>query len=67
MQIRLKIEKRINVIEEIQPQLFLNVLTDHWRRQTLVLGGANPHFYLKISLYIALMFEKFKNSIISSA
>jgi hypothetical protein len=38
-----------------------------WRSQKLALGGANLHFYLKISLYIVLMYEKFKNSIISSA
>jgi hypothetical protein len=29
--------------------------------------GANQHFCLKISLYIVLMYKKFKNSNISSA
>jgi hypothetical protein len=38
-----------------------------WRSQKLVLGCANLHFCLKISLFIAFMYKKFKNSIISSA
>ncbi len=38
-----------------------------WRSQKLVLGGANLHFCLKISLYITLMYKKFKKSNISSA
>ncbi len=50
------------------PQLAQNLTRHQWRSQKLVLGGgANLHFCLKISLSIALMYKKFKNSIISSA
>jgi hypothetical protein len=33
---------------------------DQWRSQKLALGGENLLFYLKNSLYIALMYKKFK-------